>query len=373
MIDLRRFAEYDMIHDDLYRQLALFLYLSGDRAVDDVLSDEVYNLGVILKGDHADVLRSAALLERPSNLRNAAAGDVDALQIFISLQKLNRFFVGNLRILEAVHRRNDLHIRVFSMDEVREFIFADLNVVIVVFRCDRTGNHRDLSRTSEELTHQTACNAGGLAVVDADAAGSLCPVDIGVGGNDRYPGIHRSVDRLSDALGIDRADDDAVRSRGDGVINKFLLPFGILKFADGVGDFNIKADLIVYAFFNAGLEERQRVNLDQYRFNVIPVALLLQDATDRIRRVAHLLDDALHLHSHFIAYTDPVMQDLIYRSAVNARTFRDFLDRYFHRAFTSSPVNNSISGSSQQIMPPVSEARALYFTSSCSFLFVMLI
>lgn len=84
-------AEYQIIHDDLYRYLALFLYLSGDRAVDDVLSDEVYNLGVILKGDHADVLRSAALLERPSDLRNAAAGDVDALQVFISLQKLNRF------------------------------------------------------------------------------------------------------------------------------------------------------------------------------------------------------------------------------------------------------------------------------------------
>lgn len=64
------------------------------------------------------------------------------------------------------------------------------------------------------------------------------------------PGIHRSVDRLSNTLGIDRADDDAVRSCGDSVINKFLLPFGILKFADGVGDFNIKADLIVYALLD---------------------------------------------------------------------------------------------------------------------------
>ena len=259
------------------------------------------------------------------------------------------------------------------MDEVRKFGFTDLNVIVVILGGDRAGNHCDLSRTSEELTHQTACNAGGLAVVDADAAGSLCPVDIGVSGNDRYPGIHRSVDRLSNTLGIDRADDDAVRSCGDSVINKFLLPFGILKFADGVGDFNIKADLIVYALLDTGLEERQCVNLDQYRFDAVLLALLLQYAAGRIRRIAHLLDDALHLHSHFIAYTDPVMQDLIYRSAVNARTFRDFLDRYFHRAFTSSPINNSISGSSQQIMPPVSEARARILSSSCSLFYELVL
>lgn len=92
------------------------------------------------------------------------------------------------------------------------------------------------------------------------------------------PGIHRSVDRLSNTLGIDRADDDAVRSCGDSVINKFLLPFGILKFADGVGDFNIKADLIVYALLDTGLEERQCVNLDQYRFDAVLLALLLQYA-----------------------------------------------------------------------------------------------
>ena len=98
------------------------------------------------------------------------------------------------------------------------------------------------------------------------------------------------------------------------------------------------------ALFDTGLEERQCVNLDQYRFDAVLLALLLQYAAGRIRRIAHLMDDALHFHSYFIAYTDSVMQDLIYRSSVNARTFRDFLDRCFHRAFTSSPVKYSISG-----------------------------
>lgn len=77
--ELFGYAEYQIIHDDLYRYLALLLELSGQRTVDNILSDEVYNLGVILKGDHADVFRSPALLQRPSHLGNAAAGDVDTL------------------------------------------------------------------------------------------------------------------------------------------------------------------------------------------------------------------------------------------------------------------------------------------------------
>ena len=209
--------------------------------------------------------------------------------------------------------------------------------------------------------------------VRAYAAASLGPVNIGVGGDNRNTGIHRSVDCLADTLGIDRADDDAIRPCGNSVINKFLLPFGILKFADGVGDFNIKADLIAYALFDTGLEERQCVYLDQNRFQAVFLSLFLQDTAGRIRRVAHLIDDALHFHSHFIAYTDSVMQDLIYRSSVNARTFRDFLDRYFHRAFTSSPEKYSISGCKRQIRMSFQSSSCSLFTSSCSFLFVMLI
>ena len=171
-------AEYQIIHDDLYRYLALLLELSGKRTVDNILSDEVYNLGVILKGDHADIFRSPALLQRPSHLGNAAAGDVDTLQVLVIPQKFDCLFVSDLRILKAVQRGDDLDVRIFFMDEVRKFGFTDLNVIVVVLGGDRAGNHCDLSRTSEELTHQTACNAGGLAVVDADAAGSLCPVEL---------------------------------------------------------------------------------------------------------------------------------------------------------------------------------------------------
>ena len=78
--------------------------------------------------------------------------------------------------------------------------------------------------------------------------------------------------------------------------------------------------------------------------------LPLKHAAGRVRRVAHLVDDALHLHSYFIADTDPVMQYLVYRGAVNTSAFRDFLYRYFHRVSTSSLVNHSISGLVLQII-----------------------
>ncbi len=125
-------AEYQIIHDDLYRYLALLLELSGQRTVDNILSDEVYNLGVILKGDHADVFRSPALLQRPSHLGNAAAGEVDTLQVLVIPQEFGCLFVSDLRILKAVQRGDDLDVRIFFMDEVRKFGFTDLNVIVVV-------------------------------------------------------------------------------------------------------------------------------------------------------------------------------------------------------------------------------------------------
>ena len=132
IILIRMFLQDQFIHDNLNRNLALALQFAVNGTVDDILLHQIEDFRICFKREDLHIL-SAAVADGSSHLADAAAGDIEAVEVGVFFQEALCFPVGDLGVLKAFHGSDDLNSRESFPEKITKAFLTDFDKIGIIF------------------------------------------------------------------------------------------------------------------------------------------------------------------------------------------------------------------------------------------------